>query len=585
MVNSLKDVEGSILDAKTALEEFDNALLELHTEVFNRIQEEFSNLNSELGNLVGLFEEDRVSDGYGNWTTEALTQLGLLAQQYELAKYQVEQYNNEIDLLNKQYLDGRWSATEYADRLAELSSAQWDAVNSSEQIKDAIIDLNETRIEESIETIEEEIEKYRELIDAQIEALRAAKDLHDYKESIADKNKSISDLERQIAAMENDTSASTIAKKKLLEEQLAEAKKDLERTEYDHSIEMQEEALNKEFERYEKERQDEIEALRKSLEEKELLIYQSFQNVKENAAIIGQEIENMANYHGINISNAITNSWKDGETAIASYGTLLSSATSSFIGQLMGVENEVYTLQYQANVTADSLAWMFATRADNLVGQLTSSYYSEANLNAMTNALRDSLINTLERGYNIGSITSAFDQIASSANAAAAAAANAAAAIHSLNSQSVNVPETTTNRVTGVAGGGPKKVMMYYAKGTRNAKGGLSVTDEEGYELKLSKLSSGKYTLLGEGDQVFTKEQTDQLYALSKSKIATPTSTKPVYNHQVAPSVTSSVQVGNLINVEGNVDSSNIKQMETIANKAVDRLINKMSDGIKYRSV
>ena len=587
MVSSLSDVEGSILDAKTALEEFDNALLELHTEVFNRIQEEFSNLNSELENLVGLFEEDKVSDGYGNWTTEALTQLGLLAQQYELAKYQVEQYNNEIDLLNKQYLDGRWSATEYADRLAELSSAQWDAVNSSEQIKDAIIDLNETRIEESIETIEKEIEKYRELIDAQIEALKAAKDLHDYKESIAEKNKSINDLERQIAAMENDTSASTIAKKKLLEEQLAEAKKDLEKTEYDHSIEMQEEALNKEFERYEKKRQDEIEALRKSLEEKELLIYQSFQNVKENATIIGQEIENMANYHGINISNAITNSWKNGENAIASYGTLLSSATSSFIGQLMGVENEVYALQNQANVTADSLAWMFATRADNLVGQLTSSYYSEQNLNAMTNALRDSLINTLERGYNISSITSAFDSIASAANKAASAANAASAAIHSLNSQSVSVPETTTTttRVTGVAGGGPKKLMMYYAKGTRNAKGGLSVTDEEGYELKLSKLNNGKYTLLGEGDQVFTKEQTDQLYALSKSKIATPTSTKTVPNAQVTPSTASSIQVGNLINVEGSVDSSNIKEMETIAKKAVDRLINKMSDGIKYRSV
>lgn len=586
MVGSLKDVEGSILDAKTALEEFDNELLNLHTEIFNRIQEQFSNIDSELENLRGLFDTEKVSDGYGNWNKEALVQLGMLTQQYELAKYQVEQYDKEIDLLNQQYLEGRYSATEYADRLAELSSAQWDAVNSSEDMKDAIMDLNETRINESIETIEKEIEKYKELIDAQIEALRAAKDLHDYKESIAEKNKSINDLERQIAAMQNDTTASTVAKRKLLEEQLAEAKKDLDKAEYDHSIEVQEEALNKEFERYEEERNAEIEALRKSLEDKEAMIFASFEAVKQNATLIGQELVNMATTQGISISNAIVTSWQNGETAIASYGTVLNAATSSFIGQLMGVENEVYMLQNQANVTADSLAWMFATRADNLVGQLTASYYSEQNLNAMTQALRDSLINTLERGYNISSITSAFDQIANSASKAASAARDAASAIHSMNSQSVETPKTSTTTTNRVTGGSPKKVMMYYAKGTRNAKGGIAVTDEEGYEYKLSKLSNGKYTPLSEGSQVFTKEQTDKLYELSKSNISsiTPMKSGVTGKDIIKPGNSSTVQVGTLIKVEGNIDSSNIKQMENIANKAVDRLVNKMSAGIKYRN-
>lgn len=611
MVNSLKDVEGSILDAKTALEEFDNALLELHTEVFNRIQEQFSNIDSELENLRGLFDTEKVSDGYGNWNKEALVQLGMLTQQYELARYQVEQYDKEIALLNQQYLEGRWSATEYADRLAELSSAQWDAVNSSEDIKDAIMDLNETRINESIETIEKEIEKYKELIDAQIEALKAAKDLHDYKESIAEKNKSINDLERQIAAMQNDTTASTVAKRKLLEEQLAEAKKDLKKEEYDHSIEEQEKALNKEFERYEAERNAEIEALRESLEDKEAMIFASFEAVKQNAILIGQELVNMATMQGISISNAIITSWQNGETAIASYGSVLNAATSSFIGQIMGVENEVYMLQNQANVTADSLAWMFATRADNLVGQLTASYYSEQNLNAMTNALRDSLINTLERGYNISSITSAFDQIANAASNAASAARDAANAIHALNSSQSNFPSSSSggykiiNGYNGQVlesglskseadklwkskylGNAGSAHIVKYASGTRNSKGGIAVTDEEGYEYKLARIGRGKYTPLAEGSQVFTKEQTDKLYELSKSNISSITPLKTgVADRDISKPVNSStVQVGTLIKVEGNVDSSNIKQMENIANKAVDRLVNKMSAGIKYRN-
>lgn len=94
----------------------------------------------------------------------------------------------------------------------------------------------------------EEIESYKELTDAQIEALKAAKDLHDYQELIAEKTKSITDLERQIAAMRNDDTASAIAKRKLLEEQLAESRKELEEAQYDHSIEEQENALTQELE-------------------------------------------------------------------------------------------------------------------------------------------------------------------------------------------------------------------------------------------------------------------------------------------------------------------------------------------------
>ena len=42
------------------------------------------------------------------------------------------------------------------------------------------------------------------------------------------------------------------------------------------------------------------------------------------------------------------------------------------------------------------------------------------------------------------------------------------------------------------------------------------------------------------------------------------------------------VQIGNLINVQGSIDSSNIKQMESIANKAVNNLVNKLHDGLTY---
>lgn len=541
MVNALSDVEGNILDCKKAIEEFDNELLQLHWDVFDRIQGQFKYLDSELSNLRGLFDDSKVTDENFNWSKEALAQLGLLAQQYELVQYQVQQYNDEISQLNKDYLDGRYSATEYADKLSDLSAEQWEAVNASESIRDAIMDLNEVRVDEEITSIEKEIDAYRELIDAQIDALKSAKDLHDYQEMIAEKTKSVTDLERQISAMANDDSAATVAKRKQLEEQLAQARKDLEEAEYDHSIEEQENALNKQYEQYEEERNAEIEALRASLEEREQLIAESFEAVKQNADIVGQEIARIATEHGITVSNAIITSWQNGETAVASYGAVLSEQTSAFIGNLIGVEYEVYNLQAQANETANTIAWMFSTRADTLVSELASSYYSEQNLNYMTQALRDSLVRTLEGGYNISSITSALDSIAGHLNGVALAANNAASAISSVgaaqsgigsgsssgngssymyyNTNTARLPETVkhdsiktyTPKYTTVLSG-----RVHYASGTRNAKGGLRVIDEEGKELTLPKLPSGNYAIGNEGDQILTKEQTDNVSEWSK---------------------------------------------------------------------
>ena len=176
MVDALSDVEGNILDCKKSIEEFDNELLNLHTEVFNRIQDRFSDLGSEISNIIDLFDGMEVSDDKGIWSKEGIVQLGLLAQQYELAQHQVQQYNDEIDELNAQYLAGRFSATEYADRLAELSKEQWDAVDSAESAKDAIMDLNEARVENAVKGIEKEIDAYKELTESQIKALKASKD-------------------------------------------------------------------------------------------------------------------------------------------------------------------------------------------------------------------------------------------------------------------------------------------------------------------------------------------------------------------------------------------------------------------------
>lgn len=599
MIDSISEVEKSIADCKTEIEEFENAILEINDIVFEKVQKRFEDIESELENLISLFDDIKVSDGNGGFSDKALANLGLLAQQLEINTYQISSYDKQIKKLNEDYLAGRYSLIEYQDKLAQLKEEQFSAVESTESIRDAIVDLNEARINEEIEGIELEIDKFKELIDAERLALEERQKLENYKETIANKTKNIESLERQIAAMQMDSSQSAIARRKLLEEQLAEARRDLENTERDHAYDSKLEDLDKQLSAFEKEQNEEIEQLRQSLENKEQIIADSLEAVKQNSSIIGEEIKNMAEYHGIAISDAIITSWQNGENAIASYGSVLSAGTSAFIGNIMGVENEVYQLQYQANDTADSLAWMFATRADNLVGQLTSSYTNEQMLNYMTQALRDSLVNTLERGYDISGITGALNSIANAADNVASSAANAASQLANMGAVQTQVAQAPRPNVYKhpTSGGGGTHIstshMQAYASGTRNAKGGIAITDEEGYELKMPKLANGNYTVVGEGDQILTKAQTDMIFKWAQENPDTfiPSGVRnmvhdlsynqpQIVNRNTSPTLEFN---GTLMHID-KVDNTNIKQMENIANKAVDRLVTKMSDGIRYRN-
>ena len=62
--------------------------------------------------------------------------------------------------------------------------------------------------------------------------------------------------------------------------------------------------------------------------------------------------------------------------------------------------------------------------------------------------------------------------------------------------------------------GGIKK---RYASGTRNSSGGVSITQEDGFEAIFGKLSSGQYTMMPQGSQVFTAAQTDNIYGFASN--------------------------------------------------------------------
>lgn len=356
MVNTIYDVDDAILECKKDIESFQNSINDLYWDNLDKLIDKIDNVDSELSHLYNLVsDEEKVVDEFGNWTKDGVTALGLLAQQLEVANFKVDQYGEAIARLEKDYAAGLYSTDEYNEKLAELKENQWDAIEAQESAKKSIIDLNKTRIQAVKDGMQKEIDAYSELIDKKKEELSLQKEAHDFSKQVAEQQKNIADIEKRLAVIAGDNSASAIAQKKKLQAELAQAKEELDELYYGHSIDKQQEALDKQLEDYQNNKQDEMDALDESLKNENQIIQDSYATVAANTELLAQNLSDIASNYGITLSDSVTKPWLDGANAIGTYQDQLDTSTSSFTDQLKLIKQELVDLQVEADNTANSI--------------------------------------------------------------------------------------------------------------------------------------------------------------------------------------------------------------------------------------
>jgi hypothetical protein len=268
------------------------------------------------------------------WTNEGLASLGLYAQQMEIAEFEARQYAEAIDQLNAQYAAGRYSESEYLEKLDELTDAQYDAIDSYYEAQDAIVDLNKARIDMVKDGIQKELDAYEELISKKKEELSAEKDLYDFQKSTMQQQKNISDIERKLAALANDNSLSAAAKRKQLEAELAEAQYELQDTYYNRSVEDKQAALDRELEDFQNEKNAELVKWEEYLTKVEVVVADSLNVVQANASGIYDTLNQKAQEYDLTLSDSIMSPWKDGAIAVSDYQNAFDTAMSSTMDQL-----------------------------------------------------------------------------------------------------------------------------------------------------------------------------------------------------------------------------------------------------------
>ena len=364
-ISAIQEVDKAIIECNTDIEGFQNSINQLHWDNFEKIIEAIDNVGEEISNLRDLIDEEDIADEFGNWTDKGITAMGLLAQEMERAKYRSQQYADEIQYLNQAYAAGEYSTDEYNEKLQELKKGQFDSIKAYEDAKDALVDLNKTRVQAAKDAMQKEIDAYSELIDKKKEELSLQKEAHDFSKEVAEQQKNIATIQKQLAALAGDNSASAIARRKQLEAQLAEAQADLDETYYNHSIEQQQDALDKQAENYQDEKDKEMEALDEYLKNVEQVIADSFATITGNPEAVAGTLKEIADEYGINLSDAITSPWEQGANAIGTYQDQLDLSTSAFIEQLQLIKQQLLDTQAEADETAQHLVDAINQQADD----------------------------------------------------------------------------------------------------------------------------------------------------------------------------------------------------------------------------
>lgn len=355
-IDLIASVDDEIVQCQIDMKKFSNEAQNIQWDNLDRLIERFDALDSQISHLYDRFtDNDKVVDDKGNWTNEGIAAMGMLVQQMEIAKVKSDQYADAIKQLNKDYKKGLYSPDEYNEKLAELTEQQWESIEAYEDAKDSLVDLNKTRIDAVKDGMQKELDKLKELIDKKKELLDADKEAYDFEKTVQEQRKNISDLERQLAALRGDTSLSAAAQRKQIEAELLEARAELEETFYEQSIKQQQDSLDDQYEHHEKHLNDEMDALDEYLEDSEKVILDSINTVKNNTSIVLQEIKEISRQYGIDISDSITNPWRDGSKAISDYQVSFKNLSSSFIEELDKIIAQEEELQKSADRAAKAL--------------------------------------------------------------------------------------------------------------------------------------------------------------------------------------------------------------------------------------
>lgn len=223
MVSQINDVTNAINESKLSMQEFENSIQELEWSNFEKLRERISDITEEADFLINeLSRRDLVDEDVAGLTAEGNAAMALYASEYGTMIKQVQQYQDEIDKVRQELSNDPYNET-LIDHLQELEEAQQDVVSSAGDMKDAMIDLTSQALEAQKTALQEIISDYQDMMDLQ-------NDAYDYQKSISDMVTDINNVQKQLSVYAGDDSEESRATIQQLQSDLRDKQESLEDT-------------------------------------------------------------------------------------------------------------------------------------------------------------------------------------------------------------------------------------------------------------------------------------------------------------------------------------------------------------------
>ena len=341
MQSSILDVQTAIEDANKSLLEYQKNLRELKWDTFDKTEEYIGKIQDESNFLIDLMSNQTLYDDKTGKDTKYATAIkGLHAVNYNAYMAQSDDYAKEIQEIDKEMANDPYNK-DLLERRQELLASQQEAIKNAEQEKQSIKSLVKDGYDAQLDALQKLIDKYKD-------SINSVKDLYDYQKNIKEQTDSLAALQKQKTALSGDNSEETQSKLQQLDKQIADAKSDLQDTEYQQYLSDQEKLLDDLYDQTE-------EWINARLDDLDGLIQQEIDNTNANSAQINQTITDETQKVGYTITDQMKSIWNssDGFTAVVSnYCNGFQNTATSILDAVNYIKGYVEQLKKKADAEA-----------------------------------------------------------------------------------------------------------------------------------------------------------------------------------------------------------------------------------------
>ena len=248
----------------------------------------------------------------------------------------VDYLRQKIAALNRLLEQGVLTLREYTELLREtqldIYNEQKDAIT---EIIEMTMELVRQEAEDKIDALEDQIDDYQKIIDLKKESLDVSRDEEDYEREVAERVAEIARVQEKINQLSRDDSREANAERQQLEQELAELQQDLADYQSDYAYDAQVDALDKEAEKFEQTKDDEIAKVEATVDTEEEVYNAAIARIDADWDQLYQDLIEWNRQYGdmIDGEDSITSAWQTAMQAAQEYGSIVSA--------LNGINNDI----------------------------------------------------------------------------------------------------------------------------------------------------------------------------------------------------------------------------------------------------